>query len=85
VLDGEDDETMAICLEKWFGSKMSFGLGSLVLQYSLSRRQHFLGFHCGTGGVRAELVPIIAIVPDEVRDLAEGLVHYDVFKQHGGY
>jgi hypothetical protein len=31
VLDGEEDKMMGICLEKWFGSKMSFGLGGLVL------------------------------------------------------
>ena len=33
--------------------------------------------------VRAELVPIVAIVTNEVRDLVEGLVPDDVFKRHG--
>jgi hypothetical protein len=85
VLDGEEDKIMGICLEKRFGSKMSFGLRGLVLQYFALQWRHFLSFPCGTDGVQAELVPIIAIVPDEVCDLAEGLVHYDVFEQHGRY
>jgi hypothetical protein len=64
---------------------MSFGFGGLVLQYFALRQQRFLGLPCGTGIVLAEFVPIIAIVPDEVHDLTEGLVRYDVFERHGGY
>jgi hypothetical protein len=85
VLDGEEDKAMRICLEERFMSKMAFNLGSLVLRYFALQRQRLLGFPCGTGSVREEFIPIITIVPDEVCDLAEGLVRYDVFKRHGRY
>ena len=32
VLDGEKDNTVGFCSEKWFGGKESFLFGSLVLQ-----------------------------------------------------
>ena len=32
VLDGEEDETMGICLEKWLSSEFTRGFGGLVTQ-----------------------------------------------------
>ncbi len=85
MLDGEEDKAMRIHLEERFESKMTFDLGGLVLLYFALQRQRLLGFSCGTGGVGAKFIPIIAVVPDEVRDLAEGLVCYNVLERHGRY
>jgi hypothetical protein len=48
------------------------------------RRRRFHGCLRGrwVGSVIAEFVPVIAVVTNEVGDLAEGLVRDDVFEGH---
>jgi hypothetical protein len=85
VLDGEEKETMGIYLEKWLSSEVACSFGGLVARNHMAHRQRGLtGFLCGrrAGCVVAEFVPVIAILTDEVRDLAEGLICDDVFKGH---
>ncbi len=54
-----------------------------MCQCLLSWRWRFDCFSGGAGGVVAELVPVIAVVADEVGDLAEGLVQGSAFERHG--
>ncbi len=44
----------------------------------------FLWFCCRAGGVHAELIPVVAIVANEVGDFAEGLVGNNMLEQHDG-
>ena len=86
VLDGEEDKTMGVCLEEQLGGKIAFSFGILVTRDLLAHRWRF--FHSfpggqGVSGVMAELIPVVAILADEVRDLAEGLVGDVVFEGHG--
>ena len=85
VFDGEEDETMGVHLEKWLSSKVACSFGGLVARDLMARRQQgFNGFLGGrrVGGVVAEFDPVIAILTDEVRDLAESLVRDNMFKGH---
>ena len=85
VLDGEEKETMGIYLEKWLSSEVACSFGGLVARNLMThRRRGLTGFLCGrrAGCVVAEFFPVIAILTDEVRDLAEGLIRDDVFKGH---
>ena len=70
VLDGKEDETMRVCLEKWFRGEESVGFGGLMLRWGGGS----CGFPCGTGHVDTEFVPIVTVVANEVGDFAEGLV-----------
>ena len=66
---------------------MSLYFSFLVAGYFFGRRRRrFDGFPRSrrVGGGGAKLFPVVAIVTDEVRDLAEGLVRDDVLKGHGG-
>jgi hypothetical protein len=86
VLDGEEDKTMGVCLEEQLGGEIAFSFGILVTQdLSAHRWRFFYSFPGGRGvsGVVAELIPVVAVLADEVRDLAEGLVGDDVLEGHG--
>jgi len=77
---------MGIFLKEWLRGKVSLYFGFLVARYFFGRqRRRFDGFPRGrrVSGGGAKLFPVVAIVTDEVRDLAEGLVRDDVLEGHG--
>jgi hypothetical protein len=71
-------------VEEWFWSKVAFSLGNLVFQFIAPRWWCFLCFCCRADSVHAELVPVIAVVANEVGDFAEGLVGNNVLEWHDG-
>ena len=85
MLDGEEDEAMWIFLKEWLGGKMALYFGFFVTRYFFGRRRRFGGFPHGrrVSGGPAEIFPVVAVVTDEVRDLAEGLVRDGVLEGHG--
>jgi len=86
MLDGEEDKMMGIFLKEWLRGKVSLYFGFLVVRYFFGRqRRRFDGFPRGrrVSGGGAKLFPVVAVVTDEVRDFAEGLVRDDVLKGHG--
>jgi hypothetical protein len=84
MLDWEEDKAVGICLEEQFGSKVAFAFCNLVLRCFVTQWWRLLGFSRGhgVGSVGADFLPIIAVVVDEVRDLAKGLVRDDVLERH---
>ena len=85
MLDGEEDEAMWIFLKEWLGGKMALYFGFFVMRYFFGRRRRFGGFPHGrrVSGGPAKVFPVVAVVTDEVRDLAEGLVRDGVLEGHG--
>ncbi len=75
MFDGEEDKTMWVFLEEQFGGKVSTCFGFLVAQYFVGQWWRFGGFPYGRqlSGSVAELVSVVIVVTDEVRDLVEGL------------
>jgi hypothetical protein len=84
MLDGEENKVVRVCVEEWFWSKAAFSLCNLVLEFLAPRWWSFLCFRCRAGGVHAELVPVVAVVMNEVGGFAEGLVGNNVLEQHDG-
>ncbi len=76
---------MWIFLKERLGGKMALYFGFFVMRYFLGRRRRFGGFPHGrrVGGGPAKVFPVVAVVTDEVRDLAEGLVRDGVLEGHG--
>jgi len=86
MLDGEEEKTMGIFLKEWLRGKVSLYFSFLVAGYFFGRRRRrFDGFPRGrrVSGGGAKLFPVVAVVTDELRDLAEGLVRDDVLERHG--
>ena len=85
MLDGEEDEAVWIFLKEWFGGKMALDSGFFVMRYFFGRRRSFGGFPYGrrVSGGPAKVFPVVAVVTDEVRDLAKGLVRDGVLEGHG--
>ena len=75
VLDGEEDKAMWILLKEWLGGKMALYFSFFVTRYFFGRRRTFCGFLYGRrgGSDPAEVFPVVAVVANEVRNLAEGL------------
>ena len=78
VLNGKEDETVRVCLEKRFRSKESFGFGGPMLRWWVERGGGSGGFPCGVVCIGAEFMLVVTIVADKVGDFAEGLVRYGV-------
>ena len=86
MLDGEEDEVMRISLKEWLRGKVALYFGFFVTRYFyFGRRRGFGGFPHGrqVSCNLAEAFPVVAIVTDEVRDLAECLVSDGVLEGHG--
>ena len=85
MLDGEEDEAVWIFLTEWFGGKMALDFGFFVMRYFFGQRWSFGGFLYGrqVSGIPAKVFPVVAVVTDEVRDLAKGLVRDGVLEGHG--
>ena len=86
MVNGKEDETIWVYLEERFRSKTSVHFGiflfcSLLWRFCL---HHGAGLLDGSSSVRArtECIPVIAIVANEVCDLAESLVCDWVFDWH---
>ncbi len=58
-----------------------FGLGNLVGRCFALQWYGGLNFPCRAGGVVAELIPIIAVITDEVGDFPKNLVCDGVCRQ----
>jgi hypothetical protein len=84
MLDGEEDEAMWVLLKEWFGGKMALYFGFFVTRYFFGRRRTFGGLPYGRhgSGDPAEVFPVVAVVANQVRDLAEGLVRDGVLEGH---
>ena len=76
MVNGEEDETIWVYLEERFGSKTSIHFGNFLFCSLLWRfRLRGAGLLDGSSSVRActEFIPVIAVVANEVCNLAEGL------------
>ena len=79
---------MRICLEERLRSESAFNFGILVVQDLSIRQQRSLhGLSCGQGArsVVTELSPVVAVVANEVSNLAEGFIRDNVLQGHGDY
>ncbi len=85
MLDGEEDKTIWAYLEERFGSKTAINFGNflfrLLFRHSCLRGSLLEG--SSSVCVRTKFVPVIAIVANEVCNLAEGLVCDWAFERHG--
>ena len=84
-MNGEEDETIWVYLEERFGSKASFHFGIFVFCLLLwgFRLRDDLRDDLSSVRARTEFIPVIAVVANEVCNLAEGLVCDWVFDWHG--
>ncbi len=85
VVDGEEDKTIWVYLEERFGSKTAINFGNFLfclLFWSSCLRG---SFREGSSSVRVctEFIPVVAVVANEVCNLAEGLVCDWAFERLG--
>jgi hypothetical protein len=85
VLNGEEDKTIWVYLEKRFGSETAINFGNFL--FCLLFRRFCLRGSLLDGSssfrVRTKFIPVVAVVVNEVCNLAEGLVCDWGFERHG--
>jgi hypothetical protein len=75
---------MWLLLKEWFGGKMALYLSFFVTRFFVGQRTALGDLPYGRrgSGNPAEVFPVIAVVADDVCDLAEGLVRDGVLEGH---
>ena len=76
MVNGEEDKTVWVYLEEQFGSKTAINFGNFLFRL-LFRRSCCRGSlleGSSSGRVRTKFIPVVAVVANEVCNLAEGLV-----------
>ena len=83
--DGEEDKTIWVYLEERFGSKTAINFSNFVFRLLFRHSSLRDSLLEGSSSVRVctKFIPVIAIVPNEVCNLTEGLVCDWEFEWHG--
>ena len=76
MVDGEEDKTVWVYLEEWFGSKTAINFGNFLFRLLFRCSCHRGGLLEGSSSVpvRTKFIPVVAVVTNDVCNLAEGLV-----------
>ena len=76
MVDGEEDKMIWVYLEEWFGREIAINFGNFLFCLLFRRSCHRGGLLEGSSSVRVctKFIPVVAVVTNEVCNLAEGLV-----------